>query len=113
MDVEGQVISLVGELDAGARDRVLTYLTAKYQAEPEGAKVARKVSAARVGRVIKAAEKSTAITVAEAAKATRVQKAKVYAWIKSGKLKTTKGAPYRDGYASLVRVADIQALQEA
>lgn len=114
MDVEAQVIGLVGELDAASQERVLVYLHARYVGDEGHAapsKVVRRDQAARVGRVIKTAE-SEPVSVADAARLTSTQKVTIYDWIKAGKLKTTPGAPYRGGYQSLVTVAAVRALKE-
>jgi hypothetical protein len=111
MDVEAQVIGLVGEMDRAARERVVEYLHARYLPEPtKGAKVTRKARAAHVARAVEETEASGAVPVAQAAKLVRVQKARVYGWIKRGKLKTTPGKPYRNKRQSLVSVADVRAL---
>lgn len=114
LDVEAQVISLVGEMEAGARDRVLTYLQARYQSDQvEGTKVARKDNAARVARATP--EVDAPVNVPTAAKITRVSKPVLYSWIKRGKLKTMPGDPNRGSQGRpemLVSVAAIRALQE-
>lgn len=108
MDIEAQVMSLVAEMDSSARDRVVAYLHARYQADSvEGTKAARKETAAHVARVTEAAD--DAIPVSKAAKITKVHEARLYAWIKRGKLKAAPGPIVRGRPALLVSVADIRA----
>lgn len=110
MDVEAQVISLVGEMEPGARDRVVAYLHSRYQdqaSERVTKAVARKVIAGRTARASDAP-----ISVSKASLITRVSKPRLYGWIKQGQLKATPGEPWRGRQTVLVSVADIQALVE-